>query len=514
MRALQSEEHGEIERKYDVDATCAVPDLLGVAGVSEVTPAVEFDQVATYFDTSDLRLLSAGVTLRRRSGGVDDGWQLKLPADGDKRQEVRTRLADPDDHVPQELLERVRAIVRNQPVAQSAVLSTHRVVQQLLDSRGLVLAELCDDQVSAVTMSGAPTVEEWREWEVELAEGHEDLLDEVEPILIEAGARRATVVSKLSRVLDERLPVSPPWPKGGGLGGNPSTADLLCSYLGKQLVRLEEQDRLLRSGDQEGVHQLRVAARRLRSALATYAPILQPGATNHLRGELKWLGGVLAEARDAQVLGERLNALVAEEPADLVLGRVLARIDDELRAKLRAGRVAADAALNSERYFRLLDDLEAFLEEPPLVEAAGPPARKMAPELLRADLKRVRRRQRAYEGASSATQRDLDLHEVRKAAKRLRYAAETVGPMFGKRAKRLAARAEAVQEHLGEHQDTLVARRMLREIAVRAHLDGENGFTFGRLHALEQARAEDLERTYPRVFARLPRRDLRAWLEG
>ena len=508
-----SEEHSETERKYDVDAACVVPDLRGVAGVSEVAPAVELDQVATYFDTTDLRLLSAGVTLRRRSGGVDDGWHLKLPAEGDQRHEVRVGSTEPDDHVPEELLERVRAIVRDRPIAPSAMLSTHRVVHRLLDEGGLALAELCDDQVSAVTMSGASTVEEWREWEVELVEGRADLLDVVEPTLVGAGARRASVGSKLSRVLDERLPVRPPWRKGGGVGRNPSTADLLTSYFGKQLVRLEEQDRLLRSGDQEGVHQLRVAARRLRSALATYAPVLQPGATDHLRGELKWLGGLLAEARDAQVLRERLDAIVAEQPADLVLGRVLARIDDELRAKLRAGRTVADAALNSERYFRLLDGLEAFLEEPPLLEAASLPARKMAPGLLSADLKRVRRRQRAYEGASSATQRDLDLHEVRKAAKRLRYAAESVGPVFGKRAKRLAARAEAVQEHLGEHQDTLVARRMLREIAVRAHLDGENGFTFGRLHALEEARAADLVRTYRRVFERLPGKDLRTWLE-
>src|SRR5215213_912440 len=86
--------------------------------------------------------------------------------------------------------------------------------------------------------------------------------------------------------------------------------------------------------------------------------------------------------------------------------------------------------------------------------------------------------------------RDAALHEVRKAAKRARYAAEVARPVLGRRAKAFARRVKAVQKVLGEHQDTVVIRGELRRIGVQAHLDGENGFSFGRLHALQQASAE------------------------
>src|SRR6185503_3070995 len=101
-----------------------------------------------------------------------------------------------------------------------------------------------------------------------------------------------------------------------------------------------------------------------------------------------------------------------------------------------------------------------------------------------------------------------------KAAKRLRYAAESVRPVLGGRAQELAARAEAIQELLGEHQDTVMARAALRDIAVRAHDLGENGFTFGRLHGLQGARAADLCEAYPAAYHRLPRKRLRRWLRA
>ncbi len=505
------EQHDEIERKYDVDPDCDVPDLTVIGGVEMAAP-VELEHVATYFDTPDLRLLCAGVTLRRRTGGVDDGWHLKLPRGDDRREEIRVVLTEPDEGPPDLLLDRVRVMVRDSPVAPSAVLSTRRVVHRLLDEKGTVLAALCDDHVRAETSSQSPTVEEWREWELELVDGPDDLLDLAEPILVAAGARRSVVASKLSRVLAEALPVRPAWRVRTELGGKSSAGELFSAYMGEHLERLEQQDQLLRSGDQEGVHQLRIAARRMRSALATYAPVLQSGATTELRAELKWLGGVLAEARDAQVMQERLSALVMQQETELVLGPVQTRIDDEMRGKFRKGRADADEALNSQRYYRLLDRLETFLGAPPLTEGARGRARKIAPALLQADLDRLRKRHRAYGKATSSHQRNLALHEVRKAAKRLRYASESARPVFGARAMRLAVRAEAIQELLGEHQDTVVARATLREIGIRAHLDGENGFTFGRLHAVEESRAVQLERDYAGVLSGLPRRDLRGWL--
>ena len=427
------------------------------------------DQVATYYDTPDLRLLAAGVTLRRRTGGVDEGWHLKLPVADDHREEVRVPLEDSSTEIPEALLARVRGIVRDNPVASAAVLTTRRRVHNLLDEQGSVLAEFCDDHVHAETSSDSPTVEKWREWEVELVQGQDEFLDEVEAILVEAGARPAARASKLSHVLAEALPAQPAWRARAHVGKKASSADLLQGYLATHLARLEEQDRLLRTGDQEGVHKMRVAARRLRSALTTYAPVLLPDATTDLRADLKWLGGVLAEARDAQVLRERLTAMLEQQPDDLVLGPVRTRIDHRLREQFVNGRAAAGEALDSERYFRLLDRLEAFVAEPPLAEPARRRARNVVPDLMKRDLKRLRKRHRAFRKACSAHERDLALHEVRKSAKRLRYAAESARPVFRNRAKRLASRAEALQGLLGEHQDTVVARGVLRESWGCAH---------------------------------------------
>ena len=508
---MATEEHGEIERKYDVDPQVALPDLSVLPGVVEVAAPVEVVQTATYFDTPTLVLLRGQITLRRRTGGLDDGWHLKLPGTGDRREEVRLPL-DEAESPPAELLARVRVFVRDAPVEPSAVLLTRRSVHRLRGEGDVVLAELCDDQVRATTSSDSPTVEEWREWELELVDAPASLLDAAEPVLLQAGARPSTVRSKVARVLAESLPTRPSWHERGALGSHPTAGDLLTAYVAKHLARLEREDQLVRSGGKEGVHQLRVAARRLRSALTTYEPILEPGAVSELRAELKWFGGVLAEARDAQVLRQRLAGLVAQQPAELVLGPVVAGIGDGLRKQLRAGRRHADEALDGERYFRLLDRLEAFLETPPFTEAAGTDAREVVPGLVQAELRRVRKRDRAYRAATSPGECDLALHEVRKSAKRLRYAAETSKPIFGKRATRLAARAEALQELLGEHQDSVVSRATLREIGARAHVAGENGFTFGLLHGLEACRAAELEQRYPDVLSDLPRKDLGVWL--
>jgi CHAD domain-containing protein len=129
----------------------------------------------------------------------------------------------------------------------------------------------------------------------------------------------------------------------------------------------------------------------------------------------------------------------------------------------------------------------------------------VVPHLLARDVKRLRRAARNNARADDPHQHDQALHEVRKKAKRLRYAAESAVPVLP-RAGRLAASAKRVQEALGEHQDTVVARRKLREYGARTHLTGENGFTFGRLHALEQARAHDAEQRFEKAWARLTRK--------
>src|SRR5512132_3367259 len=172
--------HEETERKYNVDAATVMPALNTVKGVAGVRQAVTHDLEAFYFDTPDLDLIRHHVTLRRRSGGADSGWHLKLPAHGDSRTEVRLPLDASVGAVPDELLAPVRGIVRDHPLKPVARLRTHRLAYAIVDDQAAELGEVSDDTVMAERLVGDAAVQQWREWEVELIGGSDTLLDAIE----------------------------------------------------------------------------------------------------------------------------------------------------------------------------------------------------------------------------------------------------------------------------------------------------------------------------------------------
>jgi CHAD domain-containing protein len=208
---------------------------------------------------------------------------------------------------------------------------------------------------------------------------------------------------------------------------------------------------------------------------------------------------------------ERLEAALAAEPGELVLGPARNRLRHELGEAQKQALVHAREALDSDRYFRLLDALDALAAEPPLGPKAPARARSVVGDLIRRDAKRLRRAvQSVPEG--DAAGRDPALHEARKKAKRLRYAAELAKPAGGRRAKKLAKRAKAVQQALGRHQDSVVARQHLRRLGAQSFLHGENGFTFGLLHGVERLHAEHAEQDFEKAWAKMPRpRTAAAW---
>ncbi len=339
------------------------------------------------------------------------------------------------------------------------------------------------------------------QWEVELVDGTNGLLDSVERRLLAAGASPAGP-SKLVRTLGDLVPPQPERPSRKQLSRG-SAAQLVLAHIGEHTEELHQQDARLRADLPGSVHKLRIATRRLRSALKTYQPLLASADADHLGDELRWLGQSLSRARDAQVMRERLQQMIAAEPTELVLGPVSQRIDDDLSSEYKAGHEQGVAAVETERYFRLLDALDQLISSPALTSQADAPAKEVIPRLLGRDAKRLRRAVREAARTETLAERDLALHEARKKAKRLRYAAESAIPVFPRRAKKLATAVKRVQETLGEHQDAVVARDKLREYGARTHLSGENGFTFGRLHALEQARAEDAVRRFEAAWGNL-----------
>ncbi|MET0931691.1 MAG: CHAD domain-containing protein [Aeromicrobium sp.] len=290
-----------------------------------------------------------------------------------------------------------------------------------------------------------------------------------------------------------------------------SAGRVLIAYLAMHVAELRLQGTRLRADEPGAVHEMRIAARRVRSALATYRPLFDAHSIDHIGEDLQWLGRSLGDARDAQVLRERLGELVAAESPELVLGPVANRVDDELRAAERAGMEQALLALDSERYVRLLAALDELVTAAPVVPEAASPATEVLPGLLRRDAKRLRRSVKAIDRSRTREQRDVALHEARKKAKRMRYAAESAVPALGRPAKSLAGSAKKLQQALGEHQDAVVSRRRLREYAVRAHGRGENGFTVGRLHALEQRHADDAEQKFSTAWKARPGKNVRRW---
>ena len=200
------QEQIETERKYDVDAGFVLPDLAGAGGSASMAPPDVQLLEATYFDTDDLRLIAAHITLRRRTGGDDAGWHIKLPVGGDTRREVHFPLGPPDLVVPGQITAEVARWSGGAPLRPVARLETRRTVRRLVSESGEVLAEVADDQVTGSRPDPADpetwrVQDTWREVEVELKSGTPDLLDAAAAGLAAAGATPSRSASKLARVL-------------------------------------------------------------------------------------------------------------------------------------------------------------------------------------------------------------------------------------------------------------------------------------------------------------------------
>jgi CHAD domain-containing protein len=291
---------------------------------------------------------------------------------------------------------------------------------------------------------------------------------------------------------------------------HPTASDVVLAYLGEQTARLKSLDSVVRREVPDGVHQMRVTARRLRAALQSFTEILPAPATRRLREDLKWLGGVLGEARDCEVLEEHLRTELADTPVEFVLGPAQARVQAHFAPRAAAARSAVLEALNSQRYYALLDELDRLLQEPPVTPASAAGAGVLAAAVARA-YRRTRRRMRRARRTPAGPERDVALHESRKAAKRARYAAEAAQPVFGQRARRFSRRMKAVQSVLGDHQDAVIAGAVARDIGVEAYRAGENAFSFGMLCERAHRDALDYEDQGRRVWKRATRGKSGGW---
>lgn len=578
----------EIERKYEIVDPGALPKLPGVlsatSSVAEVTEETTVALDAEYYDTPEQRLAADGITLRRRTGGGDAGWHLKLPVSWGVREEVR---APPADSLPSALAGLVRSRVRGGELLPLLRLRTERAMRWLRDASGEPLAEVAVDRVQA---ERGETVAEWTEVEVELADGRaEELLDELETGLLAAGLRRAAGTSKLQRGLAATAPAGSTASSGGtgsaasdqageadgkerkakkakkgeqgeqgesdngkqgesdnkakkaekgkkskkgergkagkegkgqvegerrsgkkavvedGTGtGSPTAGDYVLRYARAQVQAIVELDPAVRRDVPDSVHRMRVATRRLRSCFRSFRRVLDRERTDPLIGELTWLAAELGVDRDREVLTARLRESVDGLPRGALLGPVRGRLRTFSQARRSGSRRRLLAVLDGSRYLTLLDSLDALLADPAVLRpAAARPAEEVFAKAVRRDFGRLAAHVDAALAAPAGPDRDRSLHEARKAAKRTRYCVEAARPVFGRAARDYVRRMTALQDLLGEHQDSVVARAALREIAEQAHAAGEHSYSYGVLWEREVRRAAHCEERLPGLWSRV-----------
>ena len=465
----------ETERKFDVDDATVSPSFDGLAAVSraERSPSQSLD--AVYYDTSAHDLARHRITLRRRTGGTDAGWHLKLPAGPDSRTEVRLPLEDgtpAHPQVPDRLRDVVLAIVRDHGLAPVARISTVREVTTLYGADGTEVAEFCDDHVAAGAVGGEE--QHWREWELELAEGADrGLFKPLTRRLLDAGARAAGHGSKLARVLATPA------------GEDPAALDdPVHRAVAEQVAQLVEWDRAVRADVYDSVHQMRVTTRKIRSLLQSSEGAFGIDDDSWVLAELRELAGVLGVARDAEVLAERYERALDGLPDDLVRGPVRERLVEGAKKRYETGWKRSLAAMRTPRYFRLLDALEELTTAEPSLA----PGEEPAEVTIDSAYKRVRKAAKKATAEEGGEHADEALHKIRKRAKQLRYTAAATGKA------KVADRAKAIQSLLGDHQDSVVSRAHLSRQAQQAHAAGEDTFTYGLLYQQEHdlaVRCED-----------------------
>jgi len=190
----------ETEQKYDADPAFTMPDFGALPGYSVAAPEC-YELSAIYFDTGDLRLAAARVTLRRRTGGTDEAWHLKLPFRPGTRREVHLPLSEGTETVPPRMQAMVADITGGGALHPIARLDTIRTVRRLAGPDGQVLAEVADDAVTARRLNPDGSPMSWHEVEVELVSGSPAVLEAAGKLLREAGARPSASASKLGRLL-------------------------------------------------------------------------------------------------------------------------------------------------------------------------------------------------------------------------------------------------------------------------------------------------------------------------
>lgn len=457
----------------------APPDLLDALASVDIVLAASRNAgtvrhlTSTYFDTPGRDLTKAGFALRVRSvgrrrimtvktagGGAADGlvgrgeWEVDIAGE-------TPDLAALPDAVPQAFRDIVAGALLE------AVVAT-RVRRR---ARKLDLPSACIElAVDAGTVEAGGRTEPLSEIELELVSGEVCALYDVALAMLERGPVEMSLYSKAARGFDLAFDRPPAWrkPRRAAIARSAALDDAFAAMLSEALRHfLDNRPAALDGRDAEGIHQTRVALRRLRAILTVMAKATGSAAAQDFAADAKWLAGEQGDARGFDVfLAETVPPVEAAcaDPSGFEAVRAAAH---PLRA---AGYARARAAFRDPAALRLPLALARWIELRGWREGAAPealarlaePAADLARDLLDRQHRKVLKRGRRF-GRLDAEGR----HEVRLAVKKLRYLSDFLLPLCTKDRKAAAfARAlSRLQDGLGRYNDVATTDPLLDRLA-------------------------------------------------
>ena len=486
-------------------------DLAAVrAWIEQETPApfrvdagVERELRDEYWDTRGWLVWRAGFACRTRLQGESAEFTIKGLSGGEGHLRRRFELDEPLNGLGGlagaiarpvgEASTLLRRLVGPHPLHSVATLTTQRTTLDLSDGD----APIGEIALDRTTVGEGSRAHDLLRVEVEVAAGALDRARPFVDALREGADLRPAPTGKLAAAL-AAAGASPGWePRPLG----PMTVDHLSSLgevayaaLRRSFLRLVEQEPVARLGeDIEGVHQMRVATRRLRAALDTFRDILPPELAAQ-RKELRWLGHSLGEARDLEVQQERFALaapLIGRKAADAINAAL-----DERHARAREGVLAA---LDSDRYVAMTDAMSDLLRAGAVTGTGDQPALSAALPLV----ERRRRRARDAGAAVKATSPAADYHALRLKVRDLRYVLEFFSPLGGESAEAYIRQVTRLQTLLGDHQDSVVAATFYAGLAKDESLGKGALRAAAELAANARAEAEGYRWKFPKRYARL-----------
>ncbi len=420
---------------------------------------------AWYFDTPAGELARHRLGLRLRREGRR--WRVTLKADGEsggglhRRPEWEFPAGGPRvdlerfAHTPLAALPGAGTLhLRLAPILRTAF---QRTRWHLAPGPGSRLEVALDEGVLAARGRERPVLEV----EIEVLEGPESAAFELAESLAQDIGLRPEPASKLARglALATSARQAPVHAVRVSLEEDTAPREAARRLAATCLAQAQANEAgVLASGDVEFVHQLRVALRRLRSALRLFGEALPPGELQPFAADLRWAAGQLGRCRDWDVFVTQTLPPLAAAYGDSPEAKAVAA---HARARQREARREARAAILSPRYGLAMVRLARWLAAPAEPEGGGPGLKDFASRRLRKGARRV------ADGAARFALLDASgRHRLRILVKRQRYAVEFLGPLFrGEPARRHLRRLSRAQESLGLANDCANALAHVRELS-------------------------------------------------